>query len=55
MAWWQFNGYGVYIWGSYGVALIVIGVESVLLAGRRTRALRLIDDSLLQAESGGSR
>jgi heme exporter protein D len=34
------NGYGFYVWGSYGVALFVLGVEIVLVRNRRKNALR---------------
>ena len=34
---WHMGGYGLYVWGSYGVTLICIVAEIVLLAsGRRT-------------------
>lgn len=34
------NGYGFYVWGSYGVALLVIGIEIVLVRHKRTITLR---------------
>ena len=40
MEWWQFNGYGFYVWGSYLVALAVVALESALLAVRRRNALQ---------------
>ena len=52
MEWWQFNGYGFYIWGSYLVAAAALATESALLAARRTQALRLLDDSI---EADGAR
>ena len=33
------GGYGLYVWGSYGVTLAVMLVEPVLAAARRRRAL----------------
>jgi len=44
MEWWQFNGYGFYVWGSYLVALAVVAIESALLAARRRSALRKLAD-----------
>lgn len=43
MNWAEFfamNGYAFYVWGSYGVALFVLGVEIVLVRNRRKNALR---------------
>jgi heme exporter protein D len=34
------GGYGLYVWGSYAVALLLMLVEPVLAAKRRRRALR---------------
>ncbi len=34
------NGYAFYVWGSYGVALVVLGIEIVLVRNRRKNALR---------------
>ena len=42
MNWAEFlsmGGYGLYVWGSYGLALTAMGVE-VLLLVRRRKALR---------------
>ena len=50
MEWWKFNGYGFYVWGSYLVAFAAIAIESALLAARRARALRQLDESI---EAGG--
>jgi len=36
------GGYGLYVWGSYGVTLVVIVVELVLLARRRRNAVEQI-------------
>ena len=33
------GGYGLYVWGSYGVTLVLIAVELILLARRRRNAL----------------
>ena len=45
MEWWKFNGYGFYIWGTYGVALMAVALETLLLATRRRRALRRLEDA----------
>ena len=34
------GGYGLYVWGSYGVALVLMLAEPWLAARRRRRALR---------------
>jgi heme exporter protein D len=33
------GGYGLYVWGSYGVTLVLIAAELILLARRRRAAL----------------
>jgi heme exporter protein D len=43
MNWSEFfamNGYGFYVWGSYGVALLVFAVEIAMVRHRRKLALR---------------
>jgi heme exporter protein D len=43
MNWAQFfnmGGYAFYVWGSFGVALALMGAEVLLLRRRRKRALR---------------
>ena len=42
MSWAQFfnmGGYAFYVWGSFGVALLLMGAEVLLLRRRRKRAL----------------
>jgi heme exporter protein D len=34
------GGYGLYVWGSYGLALLLMGLEPMLAARRRRQALR---------------
>jgi len=34
------GGYGVYVWGSYGITAVLIGAEAWLTLRRRQRALR---------------
>ena len=33
------GGYGLYVWGSYGVGALAIAIEILALAARRQRAL----------------
>lgn len=56
MKWSEFfamNGYAFYVWGSYGVALFVLGVEIVLVRNRRKNALREL--RLMRDEMGDER
>jgi heme exporter protein D len=49
------NGYAFYVWGSYGIALFVIGAEIVLVRHRRKNALRelrLMRDEMDGNETG---
>ena len=58
MKWAEFfamNGYAFYIWGSYGVAILVFAVEIVLVRKRRKNALRelrLMRDEMEEVETG---
>jgi heme exporter protein D len=36
---WAMGGYGFYVWGSYGAAVVVIAVELWLLRARRRTAI----------------
>ena len=36
---WAMGGYGFYVWGSYGAAVVVIAVELWLLRARRRSAI----------------
>jgi heme exporter protein D len=40
------GGYGLYVWGSYGVALLLMIVEPVLAARRRRRAMQAVPDTV---------
>lgn len=54
-AFFAMNGYAFFVWGSYGVALFVIGVEIVLVRNRRKNALRelrLMRDEMDGNETG---
>ena len=39
MDWLAMGGYAGYVWGSYAMALVVIGGELIALRARRRRAL----------------
>jgi heme exporter protein D len=55
MNWAEFfamNGYAFYVWGSYGVALLVFAVEIALVRNRRKNALRTL--RLMRDEMGES-
>ena len=39
-AFFEMGGYGLYVWGSYGVALLLMGLEPWLVRRRHRRALR---------------
>ena len=36
------GGYGLYVWGSYGVTLVLIVAELILLARRRRNAVERV-------------
>ena len=36
---WAMGGYGLYVWGSYGVTAALVAVEIALLKARRREAL----------------
>jgi len=42
------GGYGLYVWGSYGITAALIGFESWLTLRRRQRALRAALESAAQ-------
>ena len=39
-AFFEMGGYGLYVWGSYVVAVVLMAVEPVLVQWRHRRALR---------------
>jgi heme exporter protein D len=39
---WEMGGYAFYVWGSYGVTVLFIAVEVVLLRARRRKALEAL-------------
>ncbi len=44
------GGYGQYVWGSFGVAIVVLGAEWYLLCQRRKAALSLVKRRLILKE-----
>jgi len=36
---WHMGGYGLYVWGSYGVTVVLLVVELIVLSGRRRKLL----------------
>lgn len=44
------GGYGLYVWGSYGVAALLMAVEPWLAARRRRQALRAVREMAPMAE-----
>ena len=42
---WNMDGYGLYIWGSYGVTLACMLIEPWLAARRRKQALQQVLDA----------
>jgi len=42
---WHMDGYGLYIWGSYGVTLACMAIEPLLARGRRKQALQAARDA----------
>ncbi len=59
MNWGEFvamNGYAFYVWGSYGVALLVFAVEIAMVRHRRKktlRELRVMRDEMGDDRTGG--
>jgi heme exporter protein D len=47
------NGYAFYVWGSYGVALLVFAIEVWLVRNRRKNILRELKLMRLDAEDNG--
>jgi heme exporter protein D len=45
------GGYGLYVWGSYGVAVLLMVTEPLLAAARRRRALREAADNPYDREA----
>ena len=45
------GGYGLYVWGSYGLTLAVMLVEPVLVARRRRLALRTAGQTATESDT----
>lgn len=57
MNWGEFfamNGYAFYVWGSYGVALLVFVVEAWLVRNRRKNILRELKLMRMDTEENGN-
>lgn len=57
MNWGEFfamNGYAFYVWGSYGVTLLVFGIEILLVRNRRKQALRELRLMQMDMEENGN-
>lgn len=46
------GGYGQYVWGSFGVAIVVLGAEWYLLRQRRKAALSQVKRQLILRKEG---
>ncbi|MDO8926643.1 MAG: heme exporter protein CcmD [Sideroxyarcus sp.] len=49
------NGYAFYVWGSYGVAVLVFGIEVWLARNRRKNILRELKLMRMDTEENGER
>ncbi len=45
------GGYGLYVWGSYGVAAVLMSIEPLLAASRHRQALRAAKSAEVWKES----
>ena len=50
---WAMGGYGLYVWGSYGVTLVLIVVEVLLVRARKRTAFENVQR--LRAHQGETR
>lgn len=49
------NGYAFYVWGSYGVAVLVFAIEAWLVRNRRKNILRELKLMRMDTEENGER
>lgn len=42
---WSMGGYGLYVWGSYGVTALLMLLEPLIVARRVRRACRDLDET----------
>jgi len=57
MNWSEFfamNGYAFYVWGSYGVTMLVFGIEILLVCNRRKQTLRELRLMHMDMEENGN-
>jgi heme exporter protein D len=55
-SWSQFvamGGYGLYVWGSFGMCIVVLVVEVALLGARRRSLRHDVDDLAVDAREAG--
>jgi heme exporter protein D len=45
------GGYGFYVWGSYGVTLVLLAAEIVLLRARKRRIMQTAESSELETRN----
>ena len=50
---WAMGGYGLYVWGSFGVTATVMAIEMVWVKHSRDQALGQVAQALLAAEAHG--
>ena len=50
-AFWSMGGYGLYVWGSYAMAAIIIAIEIRQLKSRRRAALLEVERERARARS----
>lgn len=53
----EMGGHGFYIWGSYGVALVIVLVETFLVMKRHRKAKRdlaLMEQDVLRSKTQGN-
>jgi heme exporter protein D len=44
---WAMGGYGLYVWGSFGVTALCVALEMIWLKNARAQALAQISDELV--------
>lgn len=50
---WAMGGYGVYVWGSFGVTAALIGLEVLWVKQARDNALMQVTQTLAASETQG--
>lgn len=49
------NGYAFYVWGSYGVAVLVFVIEALLVRNRRKNIMRELKLMRMDTDENGGR